>query len=176
MTTKALYQRLYDDPTLSYGVACANRCPGVRLFEHYRRWLHGRIIDLGCGTGDTVEALRKAGFDVDGIDQIILDNGMLTGDITTKITLTQYNTAICIDVFEHILDEPLARLMENMAQVKYQIISIHNAATFENLNEDLHVNKKQFSEWIAILSQRFDVMEDIAIHENQHLYLCERKS
>jgi len=175
MTTKALYQRLYDDPTLFYGFADKDRCPGVRLLPFYHKWLHGRIIDLGCGTGDTVEALRKIGFDVDGIDQIVLDNGMLTGDITTKMTLTQYETALCVDVFEHILDDPLTHLMKNMAQVKYQIISIHNAATFENLDEDLHVNKKQFSEWRWILLRWFDVVEDITIHEYQHLYLCQRK-
>jgi hypothetical protein len=54
MTTQVLYQRIYDDPHIGYGRAEKDMCPGTRFFPFYRHFLRGRIVDFGCGTGDTL--------------------------------------------------------------------------------------------------------------------------
>ena len=64
-----LYQRIYEQHDW-YGDAEQGRCPGVRLLPLYQSWLEGSVVDLGCGRGHTVQAIRELDFRCDGIDQV----------------------------------------------------------------------------------------------------------
>ena len=173
-TLKELYQHLYEDPMLNYGRASMRRCPGVKFYEFYKDFLKGRIFDFGCGRGDTVALLEKEGYEAWGMDQIDLGSGMLIGDITAPFgTSEHYETALCMDVFEHILDADLKGLMENMAQCDRQIISVHTGSAFEaGCKTDLHINKKPFKAWREFLETVFDVKEFRQLGKRRGIFLC----
>ena len=173
MDTKKIYQWLYEREDLHYGQAKYDRCPGVRYIPKYKKWLEGKIIDFGCGTGDTVKELRKLGYEADGIDQIKLPFGMMYGDIT-KPNIYNYDTAICIDVFEHIDDEGLEGLLYNMKQCKKQIINVHVKETKSKgpEGEELHINIKTFDEWEKFIKKHLKVNEIIDQGKRRRMFLC----
>lgn len=173
-TDRELYQNLYDDPMLHYGSSEHNRCPGIKMFSEYAGWLQGAVIDLGCGRGDTVMHLREEGFyDAQGIDQISLANDMLVGDITQPQNLMMFGTSICIDVFEHIDDQGLFGLLDNMSQTKRQVISVHIGPAYERgCKKDLHINKKPFIEWHAFISKFLNVVTFTDLGKQRGIYLC----
>lgn len=176
-TLQELYQHLYEDPMLNYGRASMRRCPGVKFYPEYKDWLVPPVFDFGCGRGDTVRHLQAEGYKAWGMDQIDLraeGSDMLIGDITKPFELTEvYNTALCIDVFEHILDADLRGLMQNMAQCKRQVISVHTGPAFERgCKTDLHINKKSFQGWREFLSQVFEVKEFRQLGKRRGLFLC----
>lgn len=169
-----LYQKIYDENDW-YGNAEQNRCPGVRLLPEYEEWIQGRVMDLGCGRGHTVEHLRELGYQADGIDQIQLHPEMQVGDITKPLDmLDQYESVICVDCIEHLHPDQVLGLFENMKRVKRQAFSIHNGPSDET-GEELHVNRQEFVDWFRLISKHFDVAAAIKIHDQQMLYLTKTK-
>jgi hypothetical protein len=179
MNTKPLYQQIYDQRHENhYGVARYGHCMWIKLFPHYKKWLQSPIIDFGCGTGEEVVFLREQGFDCLGVDQVSLDNGMMVGDISKKGRYSQYNTALCVEVFEHLTNGQIKGLLENMQQCRRQIITIANdTSTMEVDGEvhELHINQKPFKTWRAILMDYFDIIETIAQKDERRIYLCRKK-
>jgi hypothetical protein len=174
--SQELYQILYEDPALRYGDSEADRCPGTRYFPRYSHWLKGRIIDLGCGRGDTVHMMREAGFFAHGIDQVDLDNDMIVGSILDPINMSPYDTATCLDVFEHLHDEELLKLVENMKQAERQVITVHMGESQEaGYPVELHVNIKTKDEWWDFLTQHFTIRNQIVLGADRLVYLTERK-
>lgn len=170
---KELYQQLYEDSNLNYGRASYGRCPGVRFIPYYFSWLENNIIDLGCGTGDTVKELKYKGFNIDGIDQIKLNNNMESGDITLEKDLSKYNTALCIDVFEHLPDSKLIQLIKNMSTCKKQVISVFSGSSKEiGYDQELHINIKSLEEWQDFINKYLNIQKIIDISINRQLYLC----
>ncbi len=168
-----LYQHLYEDPMLCYGRADMRRCPGVRFYPEYKHYLVDPIFDFGSGTGDTVFFLRKEGYTATGMDQVQLDNGMLVGNICEPFTLDTTHTALCIDVFEHILDVELEGLMKNMAQAKRQVISVHTGPGRERgCKMDLHINRKSFEQWKQFLSTTFEIKEFRQLGKQRGIFFC----
>ena len=170
MSTRSQYQRIYEDFDW-YGDARQDRCPGVRLLPLYRGWLLSPVLDLGCGRGHTVEALREHGFVAEGIDQVAVNPEMRVGDICGPIAdIRSFESVVCIDCIEHLGDRELRGLFDNMLQVERQAFSIHNGPSRET-GEELHVNRKSFRDWDRIVGERFRIEKKIMIHEQQTLYL-----
>lgn len=174
MESRQLYQQLYTKT--HYGKAAKHHCPGIRLVPMAKDWLIGRVIDLGCGTGDTVFALREAGFNAIGIDQITLDNGMLVGDITAPLDLSTFDSCFSSDVFEHIPLEGAEQVLANMQATQRQLISIHNGPSqWPNEVGELHITRLPFEEWEAVIRKYLNIRW-ISIKGNHYqVYLCERK-
>ena len=129
------------------------------------------MLDLGCGRGHVVDALIEAGFQAEGIDQIVLNPKMRVGDITQPIAdIKNFKSAICIDCIEHLYEEQVAGLFKNMQQTQRQAFSIHNGES-TGTGQELHVNRKDFIDWTKIIREYFDIASAIQIHENQVLYL-----
>ena len=172
--SKALYQSIYDENPW-YGNAHEDRCPGVRLLPEYQDWLVGPVLDLGCGRGHVVEALIEAGFEAEGIDQIVCNPKMRVGDITKPIAdIQNFKSAVCIDCIEHLYEEQVVGLFQNMQQTQRQAFSIHNGES-TGTGQELHVNRKDFVDWTKVIREYFDIASAIQIHENQVLYLtCSR--
>lgn len=63
-----------------------------------------KIIDVGCGPGIYVKALRELGYEVDGIDP---DPRCPERQVSMFDVEGKYDLAICLEVAEHI-DESLA--------------------------------------------------------------------
>lgn len=172
--SRKLYQKIYDENPW-YGDAEKGRCPGVRLLPQYRDWLIGPVIDLGCGRGQTVEKVRELGLEADGIDQIKKHPEMMVGDITKPIeNLSRYNSAICVDCIEHLYDQQVQGLFANMKQVERQAFSIHNGES-TGTGQELHVNRRPFDQWQTIIEEHFVIEKEIPLHDNQMLYLTQRK-
>lgn len=173
--TAELYQKIYDENPW-YGDAEQGRCPGVRLLPHYREWLIEPVMDLGCGRGQTVEHLRSLGMQADGIDQIKKHPGMRVGDITQPISgLEEFNSVVCVDCIEHLYEPQVLGLFANMRQVKRQAFSIHNGPS-TGTGQELHVNRKSFSEWSKLIAEHFEIADEIQISPEQMLYLTMNKS
>ncbi len=171
----ALYQKIYDENPW-YGNADDERCPGVRLLPNYLEWLIEPVMDLGCGRGQTVEQLRKHGLSADGIDQVKNHPEMRVGDITQPIgDLAQYNSVVCVDCIEHLYEDQVLGLFENMKHVQRQAFSIHNGES-TGTGQELHVNRQSFDQWSELIRQHFDIVETIAIHDEQMLYLTQSKT
>lgn len=168
--SKSLYQQIYDNNSW-YGDANEGRCPGVRLLPHYRDWLVGPVIDLGCGRGHAVEHLRELGYEAEGIDQIENNPAMRVGDITKPIDdMSRFRSAVCVDCIEHLYDDQVQGLFENMKQVERQAFSIHNGESTDT-GQELHVNRRTFDQWRAVIEAHFRIVEEVVLHENQVLYL-----
>lgn len=169
------YQQIYTDEDW-YGNADQGRCPGTRLYPQYKGWLKGKILDIGCGRGHTVELLRREGFVCDGIDQVNVNQDMLVGDITKTLCIDSedYTTCLCIDVIEHIPEEIIEGLFNNFKLFDVQIFSIHNGPSVYK-GVELHVNRKPFDVWRSILSQHFNIIQEITIHNEQVLYYSKSK-
>lgn len=173
---RELYQKLYEDPGLHYGDASHDRCPGVRYLPIYRHWLQSPIIDLGCGRGDAVLAMRREGLIADGVDQVDLANGMMVNSITQPWDLSWYRTATCIDVFEHLLDDDLRLVMANMMQCERQVISVYSEPAKERgYDQELHVNLKGLDDWYGLVSAHFDVVERVRVARMREIYLTRTK-
>lgn len=170
----SLYQKIYDENPW-YGDADQDRCPGVRLLPEYHEWLISPVIDLGCGRGQTVEKLRELGMEAEGIDQISVNPNMRIGDITKPIEgIDQFKSAVCIDCIEHLYDDQVLGLFENLKQVKRQAFSIHNGES-TGTGQELHVNRKDFVDWTKLVREHFDIATAIQITEDQILYLTQSK-
>lgn len=172
---QALYQNLYDNPNLHYGQAAYDKCPGVYFIPHYLEYLKSPIIDIGCGTGDTVRAMQKAGFVAQGMDWIDRGLNHIVCDITEPQDLSIYETTICIDVFEHITDDKLIGLVHNMQQAPRQVVTVHCGPSSKwGYNVQLHLNIKTPEQWVTYLSQYFDIVKTIHMGGVRYLYLMER--
>ena len=171
---RELYQHLYEDPMLNYGRASMRRCPGVKFYPEYKDFLKGKIFDFGCGRGDTVKMLQEEDYNSFGMDQIDLGSGMAVGDITKPIAnLPAFDTGLCMDVFEHILDDGLIGLMANMAKGQRQIISVHTGSAFERgCTTDLHINRKSFEHWSAFIEGVFDIKEFRQLGKQRGIFFC----
>lgn len=129
------------------------------------------MLDLGCGRGHTVEALRELGLVAEGIDQVAVDPAMRVGDICLPIAdIRSFRSVVCIDCIEHLTDGQVEGLVANMLEVERQAFSIHNGSSTDT-GAELHVNRKPFDEWERILSASFRIEKKIMIHREQMLYL-----
>ena len=113
-----------------------------------------------------------------GIDQVDLNNEMLVGNICEPLHIHTpgYKTAMCIDVFEHILDHELQGLMDNMVQSERQIISVHTGTGRERgCKIDLHINRKTFQQWRQFLSTSFNIKEFKQLGKQRGIFFCTPK-
>lgn len=166
---KDIYEKLYK--TTGYGND-KKSSPGCYFLDNYRDWIVYPAIDIGCGAGLLVQALRAQGNVIDGIDYIDLNNGMIVGDATVEQDFSAYTTTICCDVFEHIVPGLEIQLITNMSKSERQVISIHNGPSTKYDGKDLHINIRTWDEWEKLLKEKLKIKEKISISENQTLYLC----
>lgn len=174
-----LYTKVYDQVE-GYGVASKNHCPGVRLFPHYKEFLAaGPILDLGCGTGDTVLFLRERGYPAFGLDWIPPRIDLCKqADVTKRGDYRKYKTAMAWDVIEHLNNAQVKGLFLNMMQCDVQMFTIANTPSItevDGVKVDLHINIKTFDVWRGLISDMFHIVYECRVRSYQTLYVCERK-
>ena len=172
---KEVYQEIYEKLKW-YGNSETGHSPGVRYIPKYKDWLIGPIIDLGCGRGDTVRKLRELGFLASGIDFVNLANDMSVGDITKPIdNLPVFKTSLCLDVFEHVDEAGVEKILENMKQTDRQVITAANEKSF-HCGHELHINIKTFDGWKETVGKHLTIVESIIVQKDTILLLCKKKS
>jgi 2-polyprenyl-3-methyl-5-hydroxy-6-metoxy-1,4-benzoquinol methylase len=135
-----------------------------KYYPYYKDYLKSPIIDLGCGRGDTVECLRNAGEDADGIDKKDSMNDMAVGDISDPVDfIEEYNTAMCIDVFEHLSDPELVGVLKNMQRVDQQIITVRKT------------DKKTYKQWESLIMKHLIIVSSVKVNKDVKLYKCIKK-
>lgn len=170
---RGTYQELYS--ITDYGKHDKNMCPGARFIPRYKEFLQDPIVDLGCGTGDTVLELRKLGFTADGYDWVLLQNGMHVADITEPMSLKSYSTALCLDVLEHIEVDKLPAVLENLAQCSRAVVSVHIGSSKFCRRQELHLTQRPFKWWEERFSKHWKLYRLIPIETYRKLYWLERK-
>jgi hypothetical protein len=96
---------------------------------------------------------------------------MRVGDITQPIhDIKNFKSAVCIDCIEHLYEDQVIGLFENMQHTQRQAFSIHNGES-TGTGQELHVNRKDFIDWTKLIREYFEIASAIQIHENQVLYL-----
>ncbi len=139
----------------------------------YRDWLLSPVVDLGCGNGNTVEKIRALGLECIGLDLTPLDSEMRVGDFTQPIPdINHFQSAVCINCIEHLFDEQIRGLFDNMKQVKRQAFSIRSANSTGN---ELLANRRDFIGWGGLIRENFTIAAAIKINDEQMLYLTQRK-
>lgn len=170
MPKAELYQKIYT--TTDYGKATKGKCQGVKSFDFYRNYLNGKIIDLGCGSGDTVKLLRANGYEADGIDQIDLDNGMMVGD-ASQFDCSGYDTAVTFDVIEHLTLEELDSLFKNMKKCDRQIIQVFcGEDSGRYADEPLHLIVENISWWRDKIHEHFKIQFMQQLNGRQYIFFC----
>ena len=174
-----LYEKIYTEIP-DYGRAAYNHCPGIRLYSHYKEYLSGKVLDLGSGTGETVQFFRNKKIEAFGLDWIIPRNKFCKkANITKTSKWGRYNVATCFDVVEHLSNTQVKNLFVNMSVCNYQIFTIANTPSIVTIDDnavDLHINKKPFDVWRGIIVDYFHILHEITIRDYQKLYICKKQT
>lgn len=77
-------------------------------FNIVKNWIHGSVLDVGCGQGRNVKTLTKMGFNAYGCDifsdVVKLGTNFFYHDFQEKPFFKNFKTVISIHVLEHIFD------------------------------------------------------------------------
>lgn len=137
------------------------------------------ILDIGCGTGGIMAALKTAGYEVEGIDpsdaalNYCRDKGLAVHKATTENTEqpdNSYGAVIALDVLEHLADDRSA-VAEAYRILKPGGLAIFTVPAhqklFSNHDKQLHhfrrYGKAQFAE---LFNNDFEVIKITWLHSS----------
>jgi len=121
-----------------------------------------KVLDIGCGPGIYVKALREAGVDADGVDldprcpYQVMD--VFSADFAQKYA-GKYDLAMCIEVAEHL---PKNRADELVKQITSVAPTVLFSAAVPGQGGHGHINCQPKSYWVerfALLNYVVDAEE-----------------
>lgn len=157
---RARYERIYADRKTNYRMAI-NRYSDMHDALMAIPLPHQTFLDVGCGMGRLMHLADRCGYGVVyGIDCVDLrhyDNRIMVGSAHDLLFSDKsIHTTVMTDVIEHLLpgDDELA--CREMARVTtHHIFIMANNGPSVRKGEELHVNKRPFSEWDALFKLWF---------------------
>jgi SAM-dependent methyltransferase len=117
------------------------------------------VLDVGCGIGFLVDALRARGVDARGIDvseyaiaqvPARLRPHCTIGSITDEID-GQIDLISCIEVLEHVPSTTTARALNNLTAHTSRILF---SSSPDDFDEPTHVNVRPIAEWVRAFGER----------------------
>jgi len=89
------------------------------LYNRTRRYIKGRILDIGAGTGAFIKLLKTKGYcDARGIDLCPKSDFVEKGSITNlEFEASVFNTILCTEVLEHLDAAQLEKGLKEMYRV-----------------------------------------------------------
>ena len=89
------------------------------LFSLVKKYVQGKILDIGAGTGALVKYLRSKNYsDVFGIDLYPKVNFIQKGIITNlKFKDNEFNTIFCTEVIEHLTNEQIVKGLSEIKRI-----------------------------------------------------------
>jgi SAM-dependent methyltransferase len=101
------------------------------------------IVDIGCGNGAYVKALKKVGFDIIGFDGCLITPEITEGlcevcDFSERADIGVYDVVLCLEVGEHIPAEYENIFIDNVCRATKKLLILSWA--IEGQGGDGHVN------------------------------------
>jgi 2-polyprenyl-3-methyl-5-hydroxy-6-metoxy-1,4-benzoquinol methylase len=144
------------------------------------------VLDVGCGTGKaTIKfnawGLHAVGVDITrkGLDKDLADiipfNQSCLWDMAEYIS--PYDATYCIDVMEHIPEEKVEAVIDNLAD-RCNKIAIFQIAMFQDrfgelIGERLHLTVKTKDWWEKKILRRFKNIREIENVRGRFTFVCE---
>lgn len=93
----------------------------ANIYSQASEWCHGKVLDMGCGTGE-LRAHLASTVTYDGFDfsNIALKVGLRQGNLYTE-PLEGYDTYVLLEVLEHVDD---LKVLKRIPQGKTVILSV----------------------------------------------------
>jgi SAM-dependent methyltransferase len=83
-----------------------------------KKYITGKVLDVGAGSGALIKLLKKRGLSAKGIDLYSASEDVLEGTITNlPFTNECFNTIFCCDVIEHLNKEQLSKGLREIFRV-----------------------------------------------------------
>ena len=110
-----------------------------------------KILDFGCGKGEMVKHLNQVGFDCKGYDPAIPE--------FDKFPDGEFKAVTCFDVMEHIREEDVESIFDQIKSVKPDYVTLHICHTdaIETLPDgrNCHETVKPMVWWADRIEQSF---------------------
>jgi hypothetical protein len=120
-----------------------------------------RIIDVGCGPGIYVKALREAGVDADGVDldpacpYDIMD--VFSDEFEAKYK--GYDLAMCLEVAEHLPESKAGDLVKRLTTLAPTVLF---SAAVPNQGGHGHINCQPKEYWISKFAELNYVVDSVS--------------
>lgn len=85
------------------------------LYKHTKKFIKGKVLDIGAGPGLMVKFLREKGINIKGID--IIPNELVFKGVITDLGKDLYDTIICSHILEHLTEEEITKGLEEVRRI-----------------------------------------------------------
>lgn len=173
---RAVFEKLYTET--DYGRACSERCSGSRYFLLYEPYIDGTVVfDIGCGSGDTVIALRIRGYIGKGFDWITPQNDFCKQEDIRQLNhgfFSAADTILCFDVLEHMEEEEIRSTVSQIGESGRKLILSVSPDTFTLGGIDLQRTRRPAGWWLELLARQFKSVNIIAVSDepDRKIYIC----
>jgi ubiquinone/menaquinone biosynthesis C-methylase UbiE len=124
--------------------------------------IRGAYLDVSCGQGDMLLEAERLGFSpVQGTEIVptLIDGDRVKYAEVHALPFPDkaFDVATMFDVIEHLIPGDDERACIELARVsrRHVILTANNRPSFNNAGDDLHINKRPYSEWDELLRTWF---------------------
>lgn len=122
----------------------------------------GAYLDVSCGRGDMLDAAGKLGFSpvlgTEIVPELIDGDRVVWGQAhAIPFADKSFDVVTLFDVIEHLIpgdDEAVCREMTRVAR-KHILLTANNKSSFNKAGDDLHINKRLYTEWNKLFRRWF---------------------
>lgn len=119
-----------------------------------------KYLDVGCGRGETLDKARQLGFDAWGtelVPQLCNDRVISASGTALPFGSNTFGLVTCYDVLEHLVPGDEQIVLDELGRVcgHTLILTTNNKPSHLPDGTDLHINKRERSEWDADIVARW---------------------
>jgi SAM-dependent methyltransferase len=153
--------------------------------KYIEEWEMGSLLDIGCGRGEILDFAASKGFEVKGIEIVdeLIDNKRVVKGYSTALPFAdnEFDYVTCLDVIEHILPEDTFKTLHEIDRVakKGILLSIANYSSKFGDGVELHINRKPYDVWDAIIKETWHRDKVEWLHKDGNIsetWMIEKKS
>lgn len=133
------------------------------------------VVDIGCGPGTYVRAMREVGLDAIGVDNDprMPDTEYLISADILKYYFSKKDLALCLEVGEHLPEDKADAFVDKVVSASDLVIF---SAAFPGQGGDGHINCQPKQYWIDKFAQRgytvdASMTDALIIHVKKNMHL-----